>query len=98
MHGKALLERLNAREVVMGDCQPNIQGGADDGLRHGERTFRKAGGSSQDTGGNVKCQVSSSSWRLEKEGVSQLDTSDVLQAWTLSLLPAPHSSPSALAS
>lgn len=81
--GKPLLERVNARELVMGNCQPNIQGElgvAEDGLRHGERTFRKAGGTSQDTGGNMKAWLSSSSWRLEKEEDSQLDMSDVLQA------------------
>lgn len=62
---------------------------------------KKGGGHSEGTGGNMKVWLSSSSWRLEN---SQLDISDVLQAWILSLLPAllptrgPHSSPSLSAS
>lgn len=100
--GKSLLKRRNGQGAdnwgLPAKCPGQAGYGSGSDMRRGSK---KAGGRSEGTGGNMKAWLSSSSWRLEN---SQLDVSDVLQAWALSFLPAllptcgPHSSPSLSAS
>lgn len=98
--GKSLLQRRNGQGGGKWGLPAKCPG-TSWVLQRVWRGSKKAGGHPEGTGGNMKAWLSSSSWGLEG---SQLDVSDVLQAWALSFPPAllptcgPHSSPSLSAS